>query len=214
MKGTFHLIPHVHWDREWYLTFARFRVNLVDIVGGVLEALELEDDYRHFLLDGQAIVLEDYLEAVPEDRERVARFPRVKSPTRQQTQKLARESDRDRLVTRLGLRLDVGVNPEDEPVEGVEQQRSPQHRLIAALVSPDIRHAIAIQLRHPLGNLAHHARDPLFGRCQGRGSNEFEIRLHPLRAEWIGKGGLGNQTEKSTLPLRQLKGFGHASYVC
>jgi 2-O-(6-phospho-alpha-D-mannosyl)-D-glycerate hydrolase len=71
---TVFVVSHTHWDREWYLTFARFKVNLVDVVESVLRQLELDPAYRHFLLDGQAIILEDYLEVVPEDRERIARL--------------------------------------------------------------------------------------------------------------------------------------------
>ena len=68
---TVHLVSHTHWDREWYLTFHTFRVDLVRVVQKVLEALEGDDDFEHFLLDGQAIVLEDYLEVHPEDEGRI-----------------------------------------------------------------------------------------------------------------------------------------------
>ena len=68
------IVSHTHWDREWYLTFDRFRVNLVRVVGQVLDALERDDDFQHFLLDGQAIILGDYLEVCPKDRERIERL--------------------------------------------------------------------------------------------------------------------------------------------
>ena len=68
------IVSHTHWDREWYLTFDRFRVNLVRVVGQVLDALEHDDDFQHFLLDGQAIILEDYLEICPTDRGRIERL--------------------------------------------------------------------------------------------------------------------------------------------
>ena len=68
------LVSHTHWDREWYRTFHDFRTSLVDVVGGVLRALESDDSFRHFLLDGQSVILEDYLEVVPEDEERIARL--------------------------------------------------------------------------------------------------------------------------------------------
>lgn len=68
------IVSHTHWDREWYLTFNRFRVNLAENVGRVLDALETDPDFRHFVLDGQTAVLEDYLEAVPGDRDRVRRL--------------------------------------------------------------------------------------------------------------------------------------------
>lgn len=68
-----YLVSHTHWDREWYLSLAEFRVMLARVVGEVLERLEEGGEFRHFLLDGQAIVLEDHLAAHPEDRERISR---------------------------------------------------------------------------------------------------------------------------------------------
>jgi mannosylglycerate hydrolase len=58
------LVSHTHWDREWYRTFQTFRARLVDTIDRVLELLAADDGFR-FLLDGQTIVLEDYLEIRP-----------------------------------------------------------------------------------------------------------------------------------------------------
>ena len=55
---TFHLIPHTHWDREWYLTFQRFRLRLVRVVDDLLDLMEAGEDFRCFHLDGQAVVLD------------------------------------------------------------------------------------------------------------------------------------------------------------
>ena len=65
---TLHIVPHTHWDREWYLPFQRFRVKLVHLLDGLLDLLEREPRLRHFMLDGQTIVLEDYLQIRPERR--------------------------------------------------------------------------------------------------------------------------------------------------
>ncbi|MBI2953779.1 MAG: hypothetical protein HYY30_05655 [Chloroflexi bacterium] len=70
------LVSHTHWDREWYLPFQRFRIRLVDLIDQLLDILDNEPDYRYFTLDGQTIVLEDYLEIRPENRERLARYIR------------------------------------------------------------------------------------------------------------------------------------------
>jgi len=67
------LVSHTHWDREWYLPYHRFRIRLVEVVKEVLDRLENEEAFRHFLLDGQAAILDDYLEVCPEDRARIAR---------------------------------------------------------------------------------------------------------------------------------------------
>jgi hypothetical protein len=70
------VVSHTHWDREWYLPFQKFRMKLVDLIDGLLEILDTEPTYRYFTLDGQTIVLEDYLEVRPENRERLAKYIR------------------------------------------------------------------------------------------------------------------------------------------
>ena len=71
---TVFVVSHTHWDREWYRTFHQFRVDLVDVVQQVLDALEEGGEFRHFLLDGQAIILEDYLAVCPEDAPRIEKL--------------------------------------------------------------------------------------------------------------------------------------------
>jgi mannosylglycerate hydrolase len=61
------IVSHTHWDREWYKTFQSFRARLVDTVDRVLDHVAADPDY-FFQLDGQAIVVEDYLEVRPERR--------------------------------------------------------------------------------------------------------------------------------------------------
>ena len=56
---TAYIVSHTHWDREWYLTYHQFRVNLVRVVHQILDALDHEEAFRHFVLDGQSILLED-----------------------------------------------------------------------------------------------------------------------------------------------------------
>ncbi len=61
---TIHVVSHTHWDREWYLPAARFRQRLVALVD------ELVDDPpapgSSFLLDGQMVVVDDYLDVRPD----------------------------------------------------------------------------------------------------------------------------------------------------
>ncbi len=63
---TYHLIPHTHWDREWYLTRASFVSRLVPAVDDLIARLEAESGFRAFVLDGQTVLLEDYLSVRPE----------------------------------------------------------------------------------------------------------------------------------------------------
>ncbi len=69
-----YLVSHTHWDREWYQTFHEFRVDLVRVMQAVLRELEQGGEYRHFLLDGQTVLLEDYLSICPEDAPRIRRL--------------------------------------------------------------------------------------------------------------------------------------------
>ncbi len=50
-KITFHVISHTHWDREWYLPFEVFRVELVELIDNLLEILKQNNDFI-FHLDG------------------------------------------------------------------------------------------------------------------------------------------------------------------
>src|SRR5918996_1487694 len=68
-----HLVPHTHWDREWYLPFQRFRVRLVDLVDRVLDLLEADERFA-FTLDGQTATVDDYLEVRPEAEARIRRL--------------------------------------------------------------------------------------------------------------------------------------------
>jgi len=69
------VVPHTHWDREWYRTYQEFRLRLVETVDRVIELLET-DRLPFFLLDGQTIMLTDYLAIKPDRRETIARLIR------------------------------------------------------------------------------------------------------------------------------------------
>lgn len=56
------ILHHTHWDREWYHLAPRFRKRLVDLIDELLAG----SPNAPFLLDGQAIVLRDYLSVRPE----------------------------------------------------------------------------------------------------------------------------------------------------
>ncbi|WP_309119140.1 glycoside hydrolase family 38 C-terminal domain-containing protein [Paenibacillus sp.] len=75
-KRTIYYFSHTHWDREWYEPFQGFRYRLVDMLNEAIETLEAEDDFRVFHLDGQTILLEDYIEIEPDKRERLAKLIR------------------------------------------------------------------------------------------------------------------------------------------
>ncbi len=60
------IVPHTHWDREWYKSYQDFRLALVELIDTLLPLLERDASYPHFMLDGQMAVVDDYLEVRPE----------------------------------------------------------------------------------------------------------------------------------------------------
>ncbi len=63
---TLHIVSHTHWDREWYRPFQSFRLRLVHLIDNLLDILASDSEFKYFMLDGQTIVLDDYLQVRPE----------------------------------------------------------------------------------------------------------------------------------------------------
>ncbi|RXZ80106.1 alpha-mannosidase [Paenibacillaceae bacterium] len=66
-----YVLSHTHWDREWYLPYETHHVRLIELMDTLLDLLEKDDEFRSFHLDGQTIILDDYLQVRPEMRDRV-----------------------------------------------------------------------------------------------------------------------------------------------
>lgn len=69
-----YLIPHTHWDREWRYPIWKNRMLLLDFMEALLKILDNDHEYQCFLLDGQCVPIEDYLEIVPENRDKVCKY--------------------------------------------------------------------------------------------------------------------------------------------
>jgi alpha-mannosidase len=69
-----HIISNTHWDREWYFSFERFRWRLVKLMNRLIHLLESQPNDQPFLMDGQFIPIQDYLEIHPENRLRIKRL--------------------------------------------------------------------------------------------------------------------------------------------
>lgn len=70
-KRKVHIVTYTHWDREFRWEFERTRMRLVDCIDNLLEIMENKREYRSFLMDGQLVLIEDYLEIRPENRQRI-----------------------------------------------------------------------------------------------------------------------------------------------
>jgi alpha-mannosidase len=64
MSLAVHNGSHTHWDREWFQPLERFQQRLVALIDDLLDDPPVGDE--SFLLDGQAIVIDDYLDVRPE----------------------------------------------------------------------------------------------------------------------------------------------------
>ncbi len=68
------LVPHTHWDREWYDPFSVFSQRLLAMMDTLLGLIEA--GFPHFHLDGQTAMIDDYLAMRPERAEDVRRLVR------------------------------------------------------------------------------------------------------------------------------------------
>lgn len=73
-KRTLHYVLSTHWDREWYLPFQVFRHRLVQFMDDILARMASGSLEGPFTGDGQAILIEDYLEIRPERRSELQRL--------------------------------------------------------------------------------------------------------------------------------------------
>lgn len=71
MKNKVHVVPHSHWDREWYFTTSRSKIYLMKDFKDVLDTLESNEEFKYFMIDAQASLLDDYLKWMPQDEERI-----------------------------------------------------------------------------------------------------------------------------------------------
>jgi alpha-mannosidase len=118
------IVPHTHWDREWYFPYQRYRTRLVGFFDLLLDILGTEPGYRHFMLDGHTILIEDYLEVRPDKRPLIERYVRdgrlaagpwyvIPDESLPSGEALVRNLLRGHSVAReLGAVMDVGYLPD------------------------------------------------------------------------------------------------------
>ncbi|MGR3766024.1 glycoside hydrolase family 38 N-terminal domain-containing protein [Rossellomorea sp. NS-SX7] len=78
MKKRVYVVPHSHWDREWYFTIEDSNVLLAENLDHLLDVLEKDGDYTGYVFDAQASVVEEYLKVRPENRERLKQLVEAK----------------------------------------------------------------------------------------------------------------------------------------
>ncbi|MDQ8457777.1 alpha-mannosidase [Enterococcus faecium] len=71
MKKKVYIISHSHWDREWYMAYEQHHMRLIELIDDLLELFEVDPSFNSFHLDGQTIILDDYLQIRPEKRQAI-----------------------------------------------------------------------------------------------------------------------------------------------
>jgi mannosylglycerate hydrolase len=70
MQRDIKILMHTHWDREWYFTKDETQVLLRNHLQEVIEYLEENKDII-YILDGQSVMLDDFLEFAPKWEQRL-----------------------------------------------------------------------------------------------------------------------------------------------
>jgi len=78
-KRRAHYVLSTHWDREWHQSFQDFRYRLVRLLDRIVQGVDSGRLKGPFQTDGQAVVLEDYLEIRPEQRAKVEQLAKQRS---------------------------------------------------------------------------------------------------------------------------------------
>ena len=73
-KNRIHIMPHTHWDQEWYFTISRAQVYLINQIKEMIEMLEENPKYTYYLLDAQTSLIDDYLKYHPEDEKAIRKL--------------------------------------------------------------------------------------------------------------------------------------------
>ncbi len=120
---SLHVVPHVRWQREGSQTFQQARLALVGLLDDLLDQLA-QADQTSLLLDGQAILLEDYLAVRPYQWEPIRKLVRegrleigpwyvLTDPFLVSPEALVRNLlIGQQVCARLGRRMDVGYLPD------------------------------------------------------------------------------------------------------
>jgi alpha-mannosidase len=70
-KKKVYVVPHSHWDREWYFTIEDSNILLSQNMPYLIEVLEKDSNFNSYTFDAQLSIVEEYLVLYPEDREKL-----------------------------------------------------------------------------------------------------------------------------------------------
>ncbi|WP_423808697.1 glycoside hydrolase family 38 C-terminal domain-containing protein [Pontibacillus yanchengensis] len=119
-----YVVPHSHWDREWYFTIEDSNLLLAENMDYLLDVLETNPNYHSYVFDAQMSVIEEYLHVRPENRERLQTLIQNKrilvGPWYTQTDSLLVNTESiirnllygTRMATSMGHSMNIGYLPD------------------------------------------------------------------------------------------------------
>ena len=60
MSKKVHVVPHMHWDREWYFTTEESRILLVNNMEEIMDMLENNPNYPNYVLYSGEVSLKEW----------------------------------------------------------------------------------------------------------------------------------------------------------
>lgn len=75
-KTKIHVVCQTHWDREHRSNFQETRLLLVEMMDRLMAMFDKDPDFHTFIIDGQTVVLEDYLAIKPYNRAKIEELVR------------------------------------------------------------------------------------------------------------------------------------------
>lgn len=69
-----YVVPHSHWDREWYFTIEDSNVLLCENLPYLMNVLEGNSQYKAYVFDGQMSVIEEFLKILPDQKNRLKKL--------------------------------------------------------------------------------------------------------------------------------------------
>ncbi|WP_173915524.1 glycoside hydrolase family 38 C-terminal domain-containing protein [Halobacillus sp. Marseille-Q1614] len=70
-KKRVYIVPHSHWDREWYFTIEDSNLLLAENLDHLIELLEENSDFHGYIFDAQISIVDEYLKVRPMNAERL-----------------------------------------------------------------------------------------------------------------------------------------------
>ncbi|WP_270181087.1 glycoside hydrolase family 38 C-terminal domain-containing protein [Alkalihalobacillus sp. CinArs1] len=67
-----YVVPHSHWDREWYFTIEDSNLLLVENMDRLMDVMENDSHYTGYVFDAQSSIIDEYLRIRPEEKERLS----------------------------------------------------------------------------------------------------------------------------------------------